>query len=261
VSGRAAPPNASNCLKPWAIPDKWQDNYDVDAPVDTAWTTDDHFETTYPNGKSKGEPLPNPDVYVAPGPDGPGTGFTVQNDLGLQITLKAGSPQQAIAPGNFYPVDLPRADGEPDTGGDRYRDNIAGCNGITINIGDTLPVENGNMVGPTTQGVSDLIALDPNAQWDPDTKAVVNSCAAANPPCAPRSPRIVAVSIFDTGQYEAGRQSGNVDVVIVNILGFFIAAQQGNDVVGYLTSAPGLVTGTAPFDSDSSFLKSVVLVR
>ena len=32
--------------------------------------------------------------------------------------------------------------------------------------GDLLLMEPGNMVGPTTQGIEDLIAQDPDAYWD-----------------------------------------------------------------------------------------------
>ena len=58
---------------------------------------------------------------------------------------------------------LPRIGGGPITGGDKYRENIASCNGLPIEIGDTLTTEPGNMIGPTKQGVEDLIALDPDA--------------------------------------------------------------------------------------------------
>jgi hypothetical protein len=117
------------------------------------------------------------------------------------------------------------------------------------------------MIGPTKQGVEDLIALDPDAEWDPVTKSVVNSCAQAATPCAARSPRIVAIPLFNPEVYEDGRQTGRVDLEIVKILGFFIADMQGNEVIGYLTSAPGLLVGTEPFDFDSAFLKTVLLVR
>jgi Flp pilus assembly protein TadG len=257
---RAAVANASDCLKPWAIPDKWLDRYDP-ADNDQVWDTGDAFEKYVPNGRDKGTPLETPDVYTPATKDDPGTGFTVSDNLGLQLTLKAGSPQDAIAPGNFFPIDLPRVDEGPITGGDKYRDNIASCNGTVIEVGDTLQTEPGNMVGPTKQGVEDLIALDPDAEWDPATKTVTNSCAQAATPCAARSPRIVAVPLFDPEVYEDGRQSGRVDLTIVKMLGFFIAEMQGNEVVGYLTTAPGLLVGSEPFDFDSAFLKTVLLVR
>ena len=132
---------------------------------------------------------------------------------------------------------------------------------LPIEMGDTLQSENGNMIGPTRQGVNDLIALDPNADWDPTTKSVIGSCAQSASPCASHSPRIVAIPVFDTGQYYSGKMNGQVTLTIVNILGFFIDDMQGNDVVGYLTEAPGLSTGNSTVSPASSFLSQIQLVR
>jgi hypothetical protein len=206
-------------------------------------------------------PLPDPDVYTAPSSSGPGTGFTVEADLGTRVVLKQGGPSDAIQPGVFQPVRIPRYDGNS-TGGDDYRDNIATCSGIAIGIGTVLESENGNMIGPTRQGVQDLIAQDPNAEWDPTTKSVINSCAQSSTPCAASSPRVVAVPVYDTGLYDSTRRQGLPTFTIVNILGFFIDRMQGNDVVGYLTEAPGLVTGTAPsIDPRAAFLWQIQLIR
>jgi hypothetical protein len=261
ATARVAVANASDCLKPWAIPDKWLDVYDVTAPTQPAntWTADDNFETATKQGNSY-VPLANPDVYTPPSASGPGTGFTVDVDLGLELTLKAGSPSDAIAPGVFYPVRLPRYDGGSQ-GGDDYRTNIASCNGLPVEIGDSLTSENGNMIGPTSQGVQDLIAQDPYADWDPTSKSVTGSCAQASTPCAAHSPRIVAIPVFHTGDYYAGKLTGQTNFTIVNILGFFIDRIQGNDVIGYLTEAPGLAIGNAPISPQSSFLAQIQLVR
>jgi putative Flp pilus-assembly TadE/G-like protein len=261
ATARVAVANASDCLKPWAIPDKWFDAHDITAPTTpvNTWTADDTFDTHLKKGNSW-IPLPTPDVYTKPTATSPGTGFTVAADLGLQVVLKQSSPQDAVAPGWFFPVRLPRYDG-PSAGGDDYRENIATCNGLPIEIGDTLQSENGNMIGPTKQGVEDLIELDPDAEWDPASKSVINSCAQASTPCATRSPRIVAIPIFDTGAYFAGKMNGKVTLTIVNILGFFIADMQGNNVVGYLTEVPGLVAGDSSIDPTASFMSQIQLVR
>jgi Flp pilus assembly protein TadG len=260
ATARVAVADASDCLKPWAIPDKWLDHHDVTPVIDNDnWTLDDEFETQACKGNTC-VPLANPDTYTPPTENDPGTGFTVEADLGLQLTLKYGNPQDAIAPGVFYPVRIPRYDG-PSTGGDDYRENIASCNGIPIEIGDTIETENGNMIGPTSQGVEDLIALDPDAEWDPATKSVTNSCAQATNPCGPKSPRIVAIPIFHTAEYYAGKMTGLTSLTVVNILGFFIDDMQGNDVIGYLTEAPGLSLGNAAITPQSSFLSQIQLVR
>jgi hypothetical protein len=260
ATARVAVANASDCLKPWAIPDKWLDVYDVIPVIDSNnWTSDDEFDTHDGNG-GNANPLPNPDQYTPATPTDPGTGFTVMADLGMRVTLKQGGPSTSISPGVFYPIRLPRFDGGS-TGGDDYRENIATCNGLPVEIGDTIQSENGNMIGPTRQGVLDLIDLDPSAQWDPSTNSVVNSCAQSTSPCAAHSPRIVAIPVFDTATFNTTRRQGLPEFTVVNILGFFIERMQGNDVVGYLTTAPGLSTGNAGIAPAASFLSTIQLIR
>jgi Flp pilus assembly protein TadG len=266
ATARVAVADSSDCMKPWTIPDKWLDNYDVTGQIESPpqWTEDDQFETHTSGGNP--QPLPNPDVYIPPSSSGTGTGFTALpqsqgGDLGRRVVLKQGGPSDAIAPGVFQPVRIPRYDGNS-TGGDDYRDNISSCSGIPIGIGDVLESENGNMIGPTRQGVNDLIAMDPGAEWDSATNAVVNSCAQASTPCAPSSPRVVAVPVYDTAVYDSTRRQGLPTFTIVNILGFFIDRMQGNDVVGYLTEAPGLQTGATPaINPQSAFLWQIQLIR
>jgi Flp pilus assembly protein TadG len=260
ATARVAIADSSDCLKPWAIPDKWTDNHDEDPPIGEIpplWTEEDQFEVR----DRRDNPLPDPDVYVPPSTSGPGTGFTLANDLGTRITLKFGNPQDAISPGVFNPVRIPTWDGDSQGGAD-YEANISGCNGIPVGIGDVLQSENGAMIGPTMHGLEDLIALDPDAQWDDATDTVINSCATATPSCG-RSPRIVAIPVYDTASYESTRRQGLPTFTVVNILGFFIERMQGNrDVVGYLTEAPGLArAATAPIDPNASFLVQIQLIR
>jgi len=266
ATARVAVADSSDCLKPWTIPDKWFDRHDETPPIESppAWTADDRFETM--TGGGHPTPLADADIYTPPSSSGPGTGFTALpqsqgGDLGLRVVLKQGGPSDAIAPGVFQPVRIPRYSGNS-TGGDDYRDNISSCSGIPIGIGDVLQSENGNMIGPTRQGVNDLIAMDPNAQWDPATNSVINSCAQGSTPCAPSSPRVVAVPVYNTAVYDSTRRQGLPTFTIVNILGFFIDRMQGNDVVGYLTEAPGLQTGNTPaINPQAAFLWQIQLIR
>jgi Flp pilus assembly protein TadG len=234
--------NASNCMKPWAIPDKWEELY----PTKQAWNP----TVTFDLGK---------DNYVAPSKaTGPGTGFTLQADLGTEVVLKHGDPQGAISPGFFFPVVL-----DPDCkGGNCYRDWISGCAPVTFGIGDSIEVEPGNMVGPTQQGIDDLIAQDKNAKWDTSSKSVIGSCATANPPCASFSPRIVPVPVFNTASYTYAGKSGRTTVDVVNILGFFVEKMSGKDVLGYLVAEPTLfVAGKGEVPAESAFSKVILLVR
>jgi Flp pilus assembly protein TadG len=266
ATARVAVADSSDCLKPWAIADKWIDNNDVTNPIETnppQWTDDDEFDTV----DRRGNPLPNPDVYVPPTPGDLGTGFRASgpnNDLGIRITLKFGNPANSanapISPGTYQPVRIPTWDGVGQGGAD-YQANIATCNGVPVGIGDVLESEQGAKVGPTNHGMEDLIALDPYAQWDSTSNSVINSCQTANPSCG-RSQRIIAIPVYDPALFESTKRQGLPQFRIVNILGFFIDRMQGQDVVGYLTEMPGLVrAATAPINPNSSFLTQIQLIR
>ncbi len=241
--------NSSNCIKPVAIADKWFEHNPV---VNGPWTPTSTFDPTGPN----------PDVYVPATSTSAGSGFTIANDYGTELLLKTGSPQSAINPGWFQPIRLPG-----NLGGDDYRDDWTGCSGNNFSIGDYLPKENGNMIGPTAQGVKALIALDPNATWNYTTKRVDNSCwetaSCVGNPGATQSPRIVALPVFDLQDYLTnGGQQGNQPVKIVNILGFFVLDMVGNDVRGILMTAPGLFnSGGGTVAGPASFLTTIALVR
>jgi hypothetical protein len=122
---------ASDCLKPWSIPDRWDD---VNA-----------------NGK-----LDPGETY-----DPITTGYQAPGDVGVTAVLKMGNPAGTMAAGQYFPIDLPPMDCTcgiaPQTGGDQYRENIAECNPYVVAPGDRLQLEPGNKVGPTSQGVQALI--------------------------------------------------------------------------------------------------------
>jgi len=224
ATAEVGPASTAACLKPWAIPDAYDDRV---APIGE-FNSGDYYE---PQVTSWGTTYRSSDA-----------------DVGTQLTLKEAVPGDAIAPGQFFPIDLPISSGGPLSGGDRYRENIASCNTTIVSVGDSVATENGNMIGPTKQGVEDLIALDPAAKWD-NTAGVTDSDF---PPGA--SPRIVRVPMFDP-RYPP--TSGKQDLVITNIAGFFIEGITGKGVVtGRLM--PALGTGPAV---PGIFLNTVRLVK
>lgn len=199
----------SNCIKPWALPDAFVD--------------------------ANGNALFDPGEYYEKGVTSYGTDYRANGfDVGVQLIVKQADPQNAIAPGQFFPIDLPIPD-SPDTGGDRYRENIVTCNTTEISIGDILYTENGNMIGPTKQGVEDLIALDPNAYWDAANGAVANSAYGAA-----GSPRIIRIPFFDPQDPPI---SGKTTVVVTNIASLFL---EGIDNNGVVTARIMLATGQNP---------------
>jgi Flp pilus assembly protein TadG len=235
---QAAGGNATTCLKPWAVIDKWSDS-------EGPWTVDSKYD-------------PAVDTYIAPNGDDPGTSYTLDADLGLEIKLKVGptSARDEFGAGWSAPVRF-----GDDSGGDDYREAISGCTSGTNKVGDTLRVENGSgKIGPTKQGVDDLVALDPTAEWDPIEKKVIKSRYAV-------SPRLVAVPIVDTQsvyeETDGGTQgAGGLNVRIVAILGFFVKGMDGNDVAGVFATKPDLlISNGGAVSPTAAFLMSVRLVR
>ena len=207
-------------------------------------------------GKGKGTPLANPDlyrgVYYTPNDDTDYTGYRPEPegaDYGRQIVLKPGNPHQAINSSHFYPIALPGGNG-----GNWYRNNIPNCWPGIAEIGDMVPVEPGNMTGPTTQGTQELIDKDPGAYWNSATQRVVTSYQG-------QSPRIVVIPVFDPFVYEDGRQHGRVDIKIANFVGFFIEALQGNDVRGRVVPQAGLVSGNGGAVHRATYLSAIRLVE
>ena len=109
------------------------------------------------------------------------------------------------------------------------------------------------MVGPTNQGIDDLIAEDPGAYWDTTTNKVVST---KNP-----SPRIKVVPVFDPYYWNVGKQNGrNADLKASNFIGFFIESRQGNNVIGRITPVTGIIDGNGAAPS-GAFAKVIRLVE
>ena len=213
----------TDCLKPWGVPDRWDD--------------------VNGNGEwDEGEPY-----------DPIGTGYLPPDDVGVSIILKIGNPQQSPQPGHFLPICFPPLGGSvpPETGGDIYREWIRECCPWTVEIGDSLQIEPGNMVGPTMQAVSDLVNQDPTAYWDEGTNTVRGSAFG-------RSPRVILVPYIDPSRPpDPGRQ-----VVHVTKIGAFFLEGVGQNNSIYARFMQ-LATQGEPCDPDDppSFIVGVVLVE
>ena len=228
--------NSTECLRPWAIVDRWNEylspgNYGTPGPLDT-------FDTYAPRTQDR-----EPDVYVAPTPSNPGTGFRYPQDVGVQFAIHTGAPgNAAVSSGWYRNIDLPRVD-TGNTGGSAYGENIISCNGYPTAIapvGTTCPdagalvsladkiywaargcvrVQTGVIQGQTRDGIRDIFAMDPQARWN---TSMNNGAGGVQSQYSP-SPRIVPVAVLDIGQYLASDPTGSGGVLrIVNIFGFFI---------------------------------------
>jgi len=153
-----------------------------------------------------------------------------QSRIGQAISLKTQTPNNALAPSQFYAIRLPGSQGAND-----YRNNIATCANSYLRCGDFYSTEQGDMRGPTRQGVKDLIG-------DPPTDSWVSSGLYQTPYGLSDSSRnIVVAPIWDTcgvsGFCPGGKfPSGSATVQIIGFAAFFLEGVQGTDVVARLIS-------------------------
>jgi hypothetical protein len=243
ATAEASPANAMTCVKPFMIPDKWKENQDP------AWTTN----STYDAYDNKGIPIANPDVYIpAEKPDY--TGYTVANDVGTQLVLRAGTGDQAN-PSFYFSWKMPG-----DIGGDFYRDNIDGCNPSYISYDPdkpyTMTQEPGDKSGPTLQGIQDLIDKDPGARWIDGCKCVKYSNFAI-------SPRVFPIPLFNPEVYAAGKANGRgATFQLANFLGFFADHVDKNGrIYGIITTIVGVVDKNASSAPAGLFPRAIRLVE
>jgi hypothetical protein len=215
----------SRCLKPWVIPDRWDDAND---------------NGIYDDGE-----------YY----DKDGTGFTALLDAGTQVVLKVGDSHETIESGVFFPVTFPPLDtgqGKPETGGKRYYDWIAGCNPYLVNSGDRLVIEPGNLKGPTHHGMEELTAQDPNAYWNDYSESLSGSAYA-------RSPRVALVPFFDP---RFPPTSGRNWVTVTKIGAFFIEKLHPNgEVTGRFLNVTFQGTPCPYNGLGNSMVKGIALVE
>lgn len=216
AAAQATEAGAAKCLKPFAIPDLWdetpigqpdgQDENDDDIwEPDEAWTFNpngtDRYKRFHPDSAAEstgyGSPLRN-----GRGPD------PKDHDHGRRITIKVSDPQSeyALSPGLFYPWRLPPdpnmaecdqgGGGTQPSGGATYRRNICECNASSVELGVPYDLEPGDMIGPTAQGIGELIDEDPYAEWDPINNEIINS--DWDDPM--ESPRVIKIALFDINQ-------------------------------------------------------------
>jgi Flp pilus assembly protein TadG len=238
ATAEASPADAMTCVLPFTIPDRWTEKQTP------AFDPSDTFDVF----ASKNVRIANPDVYIGPQDPATYTGYNAERDKGMIVRLKADNNSK-IEPSFYYPYAVPGSTGASD-----YRWNIGNCNTNIMTFGQTYDSEPGNMVGPTQQGMDDLIALDPDAYWDDVNKRVVSN---KHP-----SPRVRAVPLFDPEYYADGKLNGrNASLKFVNYLGFFIERMQGNEVVGRITPIGGLRKGTGSPAPAAAFPMAIRLVQ
>jgi hypothetical protein len=237
----------ADCVKPWAIPDKWDENQTP------GWDPTDTFARYVQAGPGAGNLLPNPrDAYQAPTAGGTGTGYSLTTDFGRQLQLTLSGAGDIARPDRYYAVRV---------GGLPYQNAIEGCSTVTISPGATL-IREAVSSGQTAASVNILISRDATATWNPAANggrgAPTGGCMVAG--TCTRSPRLVAMPLFSPDAYDAGPRT-NMVLQVTNVIGFWIQRLQGNDVVGYITQYPTVSLRGPRFTQASLFARTVVLVR
>jgi hypothetical protein len=240
---RSMPANATDCVRPFAVPDLYQE---------TAGSTD-----TYDPG----------DFYL-------GKGYTPFNSFGSETS---GSPLLVqystthVNPGSFRFYDQT---GTASSAVEVQR-SIRACSTVVRRVGDNI---SSNVVSDPgfepvltmamTDGINDIIGLDPNANWD--GQRIVGSCVLTHSckqydgggdgpfdaPTATISLRVIVLPIFNP--------SHTSDTTIVNFAAFFVTRVNlgTGEVEGVFVTHPGRVDPTAPtLPLEMAFLRSIQLVR
>lgn len=155
---------------------------------------------------------------------------------GSQMLIKPQRPSTALRPGQFYAIQLGSG-----SGADVYRDSISACAPNGVFCDQCYSTETGNMVGPTKQGVENLIG-DPADTFNANSEAF-----CYDPGCKDTSRGLVVVPIWDVCSTpdpvgcpnEAfcpdGKFAGaNVSFRVVGFGLIFVEGVQGDDVVARL---------------------------
>ncbi len=215
AAAQASQAGAAKCLKPFAIPDLWDEREmpaGQDANDDDVWEADEDW-AFQPNSGDRYQRF-HPDSaawatgYGSPLRNGRGPNPKT-NDHGRQIQIKVSDPQSeyALSPGLFFPWRLPPdpsmgecdqgGGGKNDSGGATYRRNICECNTNPISLGVPYDLEPGDMIGPTAQGIGELINEDPDAYWDDQVDRIMPSSLYPDPM---DSPRVIKIALFDISE-------------------------------------------------------------
>lgn len=220
---QASPASRTDCMAPVALPDWWGEPLGGD-DLNMNGIPDPNENWQW--GNHPGEHYAR---YFNDAINPPETGFGTlfRNDMvrdqGRLMVIKPQSPPSGAnnnnpidpGPGFFFPIRLPgNADGSTNQGAQDYRNSFTNCRGGPIDVGDTLRMENGNMVGPTRTAIRDLVCLDPNAQWNPTTKQIEGGMGWG-------TPRLLTITLFDPSMFTQ-MVGGFHNVIPNNFAEFFI---------------------------------------
>jgi hypothetical protein len=227
AAAQALDAGAARCLKPIAVPDAW-DDADDDTNDNNLWDVGEAWDFGSDPGDryQRFNGSDDPDATNATGYGSELRGPDA--DWGRPLQLKAQDPNSEfnMEPGIFFPWRLPPdpnqgecaqggGGGATEAGAATYRNNICTCNQSQINLFEPYDLQPGNMVGPTFQGIGELIDSDPTAYWEQAANGGRGGVARPNADSptgwedvGTASPRVVKMALFDPTQITgSGMQS------------------------------------------------------
>jgi hypothetical protein len=149
--------------------------------------------------------------------------------LGSSMSVRPTSPSSALAPGQFFSLDF-------GSGGSTYRcawgQCLNYCGGASeIKCGDKYPVETGNMVGPTRQGIRDLVG-SPADRWIGIGQYDVGGVTMTT------SKSLVVAPIWNNCDPNNQITSGNAGqkVEVIGFAEIFIDGMQGSNVTAHFVA-------------------------
>ena len=274
------------CLTPWAVGDMWEDtwaggdpgkyDYDDDDKSNTP-TEGDTFDDYCPCIRDENDDLVADPDYVFNGLvcqnqnrcTGWGSDYrddaTYQNDVGRVLTLKPGNPAQAWSPGWFMAWRPPE-----NMGGADYKDNIINCiDESMFDAGSIVPIdtEQGNMIGPTIQGVEERIGSDPH-YWEAGCtdgtsciRSNTSTCGQGSPgdtgytECSGYDQRMIVVPLMDPTEV---MRNGLTEIQFRGFMRLFLDDPSGNNITGHILGLGG-AAGSAGPDPDGTGALPLIL--
>lgn len=158
-----------------------------------------------------------------------------QSKIGSSEPIRPTTPDKALVPGQFYSLDF-------GSGANTYRCALGQClsdcgiDTTVMRCGQSYPLETGNMVGPTKQGVGDLTGPTP------DTWVQLSQYRHADGNIYDTSQQLVVAPVWDNCTETLDPGNKGQKVKIVGFMELFVDGMQGSDVIAHFvkpTACPG----------------------
>jgi hypothetical protein len=178
--------------------------------------------------------------------------WMLSQGFGQLIDARPISPTQSLAPSQFFSLDF-------GSGAATYTCAIQEClNSCSIpsavSCGSSWALETGNMVGPTTQGIDNLIGNPP------DTYISVGEYQTANG-ISNTSQSLIAVPVWDNCTQVIDPGTAGQTPTVIGFLELFVGGMSGNDLKARLISAAGCNTQAGYSGSTGPLAYPVRLVQ